>query len=86
MLVLRHPAHVRAGLLQAKVDHFREMPAPDNVLERLEVAYKQSAKRYDAVFFYEELVWNRVTTAEKLRSALGFDESQVKHRTILFIP
>jgi hypothetical protein len=46
------------------------------VLQRLEEAFKGSEKRYDAVFLYEELVWNKVLTAEKLR-AIGFSEAQV---------
>lgn len=46
------------------------------MLQRLEEAFKGSDKRFDAVFLYEELVWNKVLTAEKLRT-IGFSEAQV---------
>ena len=33
VLVVRHPAHIRAGLLRAKLDAYKEMPGPDVVLQ-----------------------------------------------------
>jgi hypothetical protein len=60
----------------ATVDRYREMPGPDTTLARLEEAYKGSEKRYDALFLYEELVWNAVTTKQKLM-LLGFTDEQV---------
>ena len=34
VLVVRHPAHIRAGLLRARLDMYKEMPGPDVVSSR----------------------------------------------------
>lgn len=53
------------------------MATPDAVLTKLESAYLGSDKRYDAVFLYEETVWNRVLTEQKLH-AVGYTKTEVK--------
>jgi hypothetical protein len=58
---------------------YREMPTPDAVLTKLESAYLGADKRYDAVFLYEETVWNRVLTEQKLHS-VGFSSTEVIER------
>ncbi len=81
-LVIRQPAHLRSGLLRpTRKGSSLPVLSPDASLERLENVYKQAKKRFDAVFLYEEIVWNRATTAEKLRSLLGFTESEVSSST-----
>jgi hypothetical protein len=42
---VRHPAHIRAGLLRSKLDAYKEMPGPDVVMQRLEEAFKGAEKR-----------------------------------------
>ena len=76
ILLVRHPAHVIAGLRRAKPGAYKQVPEPHLVAKRLDRAYQGSGVKYDAILVYEEIVWNRVIAQERFLK-LGFPITQV---------